>query len=96
MAIFEDTTVLANWLRTPLFELAIPATNPPPFTPRPLAEMGQFDTPYPLADAITWQAPQSEQTEQAIPQSPLDVLDTISGFELVHQVLGRIEWGIYS
>lgn len=96
MAVFEDGAVLANWIRTPLFELAIPARDPVPFTPRPLSEMGQFDKPYPLADPIVRQAPEYEPTEQAIPQSPLDVLDTISGFELIHQVLGRIEWGIYS
>ena len=96
MAVFEDGIVLANWLRTPLFELAIPTTDSPPFTPRPLSEMGQFDTPYLLAETMARQDSQPEPTEQATPQSPLDVLDTISGFELVHQVLGRIEWGIYS
>jgi len=96
MAIFEDERMLANWLRTSLYELAIPTGNTTPFIPRLLAEMGQLDRPFPLAGATAGQNLQSDPNNLAIPQSPLDVLDTISGFELVHQVLGRIEWGIYS
>ncbi len=29
-------------------------------------------------------------------QSPLQLLDTVTGFRLVNQVLGRIEYGVYS
>ncbi|WP_345244257.1 hypothetical protein [Nibrella saemangeumensis] len=29
-----------------------------------------------------------------VPQSPSAVLDTVSGFSLAEDVLGRIEWGI--
>ncbi|MCY7356270.1 MAG: MbcA/ParS/Xre antitoxin family protein [Rudanella sp.] len=96
MTVFEDSAMLANWLRTPLAELAIPTNTPTPFTPRPLAEMGQLDRPYRLAGIQVGNFPQLDLGEVAAPQSPLDVLDTISGFELVDQVLGRIEWGIYS
>ena len=29
-------------------------------------------------------------------QSPLDLLDTASGFQVVDELLGRIEYGVYS
>lgn len=35
-----------------------------------------------------------EQLSVVVPQSPLAVLDTVLGFSLAEDVLGRIEWGI--
>ena len=100
LSVFDGRAdVLARWLHTPLNELAYREgsldENDPPI---PLRNMGSFTNPS-----------QRENTNQAysigvandagtlatvVPQSPIAVLDTVSGFSLAEDVLGRIEWGI--
>ncbi|NID11782.1 DUF2384 domain-containing protein [Fibrivirga algicola] len=100
LAVFDGRAdVLARWLHTPLNELAYRegAINDSD-QPTPLRDMGSFADPAqgsntgavrptePDADAGTLPA--------IVPQSPIAVLDTVSGFSLAEDVLGRIEWGI--
>lgn len=90
--------LLARWLRTPLAELAYrPETglSPEVIAPGSLRNMGSFSQPF---DKVTQQAikatPPALSNDSVVAQSPLAVLDTVSGFSLAEDVLGRIEWGL--
>lgn len=94
-AIFDGRAELVSrWLRTPLAELAYTdATNEPP--PRvPVRQMGSFNPPTDPTSSTTSLVVEGSPLVGGIPQSPLAVLDTVSGFSLADDVLGRIEWGI--
>jgi uncharacterized protein (DUF2384 family) len=82
--------ILSRWLRTPLAELGY-REGIEEMNATPLAEMGSFRKSEP-----TGQFSESGPTIETrfVAQSPIAVLDTVSGFSLVDDVLGRIEWGI--
>lgn len=107
LAVFDGRAdVLARWLHTPLNELAyreaaLDATN----QPMPLRDMGGFTDPSQpgntnqatITGSVTEEGtayPAPAALPAAIPQSPIAVLDTVSGFSLAEDVLGRIEWGV--
>jgi len=84
--------LLSRWLHTPLNELGYNEVAEAR-QPTSVREMGSFQEPMPTYEgspALTG----TETLESVVPQSPLAVLDTVSGFSLVEDVLGRIEWGI--
>jgi len=89
--------LLGRWLRTPLPELAYREDNntdePQQTGSISLLALGSFSEPIQPVHQSTEQQYTSEK-ETLIPQTPLSVLDTVSGFSLVDDVLGRIEWGI--
>ncbi|WP_288428614.1 MbcA/ParS/Xre antitoxin family protein [uncultured Spirosoma sp.] len=82
----------SRWLHTPLNELGY---NETPEAKQSLSvrEMGSFQEPMPTHEAASALS-NTDTSASVIPQSPLTVLDTVSGFSLVDDVLGRIEWGI--
>ena len=83
---------LGRWLHTPLNELGynkIPEAR----QDTPVREMGSFQEPRPTYEASSALG-NTETPDSVVPQSPLAVLDTVSGFSLVEDVLGRIEWGV--
>lgn len=80
--------LFSRWLHTPLNELGY-REIPQAEQPVSIREMGSFQEPKP-----TRQPPATESVNAIIAQSPLAVLDTVSGFSLAEDVLGRIEWGI--
>jgi uncharacterized protein (DUF2384 family) len=100
--------LLTRWLRTPLAELAYreninPTTDGSPELPMntlSVYQLGSFGQP----DSLTAGRPatavpdtavaEAGATDTVVAQSPLTVLDTVSGFSLAEDVLGRIEWGI--
>ena len=90
LSVFDGKADLLNrWLHTPLAELAYRTggdETPQPFS---LREAGSFSPPAPDAPGV--QRPARKAPE---PQTPLAVLDTVVGFSLAEDVLGRIEWGI--
>ncbi|QKZ15678.1 DUF2384 domain-containing protein [Spirosoma sp. KUDC1026] len=94
LAVFDGRSdLLSRWLRTPLQELGyheIPVEFQQ-FTS--VRDMGDFQEPKPTYERTSTSVA-AETTTPIIPQSPLAVLDTVSGFSLVDDVLGRIEWGI--
>lgn len=90
LAVFDGKADLLNrWLHTPLAELAYRAGGdeaPQPFAVR---QAGSFAPPgheVPVAQRAARKAPEA--------QTPLAVLDTVVGFSLAEDVLGRIEWGL--
>ncbi|WP_461138154.1 antitoxin Xre-like helix-turn-helix domain-containing protein [Spirosoma pomorum] len=84
--------LLSRWLHTPLHELGY-REGPVAKQAIPVREMGSFQEPMPIYEAAS-ELLNADSSESVIPQSPLAVLDTVSGFSLVDDVLGRIEWGI--
>ena len=101
LAVFDGRAdLLARWLRTPLAELAY---RPGQYlgvevsAPSSLLDMGSFDQPI---EPITQPSvrpptpPLYHDEPSVVAQSPLAVLDTVSGFSLAEDVLGRTEWGI--
>ncbi|WP_338870310.1 antitoxin Xre-like helix-turn-helix domain-containing protein [Spirosoma sp. SC4-14] len=88
--------LLSRWLHTPLHELGYQETSTENMESLPsisLHDMGSFEEPklvYERSSTLSV----SETQVAVVPQSPLVVLDTVSGFSLVDDVLGRIEWGI--
>lgn len=89
--------LLGRWLRTPLPELAYRegGNYAEPTEILPLLAMGSFNEPIPVVQASKSTAsPDKKITENTVNQSPLAVLDTVSGFSLAEDVLARIEWGI--
>ena len=97
--------VFYDWLRTPLAELATPevgfASPLTDYKPKPIAEMGTKQTPPDLSTAavarrerLANQLP-SVEGDQAYP-TPLSLLDTITGCQLVDNVFTRIEAGVFS
>ncbi|MEZ0606934.1 antitoxin Xre-like helix-turn-helix domain-containing protein [Fibrella sp. WM1] len=93
LAVFDGRAdLLSRWLRTPLDELAYRtgSDTSDAETTMPLSTLGSFHEPF-VAYVPTAQPP---STDGLVPQSPLAVLDTVSGFMLADDVLGRIEWGL--
>lgn len=90
--------VLARWLHTPLNELAYrEGALKDNDQPTPLRDMGSFTDPAQRVNTgktQTGSAADAGTLPPLIPQSPIAVLDTVSGFSLAEDVLGRIEWGI--
>ncbi|MFD2937685.1 antitoxin Xre-like helix-turn-helix domain-containing protein [Spirosoma flavum] len=97
LAVFDGRVeLLARWLRTPLAELAYrPETDLSlqVITPGSLRGMGSFTQPVQPASKTTTPSLSNDELS-VVAQSPLAVLDTVSGFSLAEDVLGRIEWGI--
>ena len=94
LSVFDGRADLLNrWLHTPLTELG---TNEQPHEDQPpvmVRQLGSFKKPgEDLASELT----NPITTQDSTPQSPLAVLDTVSGFTLADDVLGRIEWGLIS
>lgn len=86
--------LLGRWLRTSLNELGY-SENHEARQAIPVRKMGGFQEPRPTYEATSALLnTEIEQSDSVVPQSPLAVLDTVSGFSLVDDVLGRIEWGI--
>lgn len=94
LAVFDGRADLLNrWLHTPLMELSYRETPTEIGKPASVRNMGSFQEPQPTYGRIA--APTGEELPgQVVSQSPLAVMDTVSGFSLVDDVLGRIEWGI--
>ncbi len=99
LSVFDGRAdVLSRWLRTPLAELSyreevdtVAAANER--EPIPVRSLGQFNEPTPVY-APTDVQKSADESSFVVPQSPLAVLDTVSGFSLAEDVLSRIEWGI--
>jgi len=87
--------LLGRWLRTPLPELAYRegSSYTEPTETLPLLVMGSFSEPLNHAPNPPISISKNT-TESTVNQSPLAVLDTVSGFSLAEDVLARIEWGI--
>ncbi|MCY7358182.1 MAG: hypothetical protein LH609_12120 [Rudanella sp.] len=87
--------LLGRWLRTPLPELAYRegGNYAEPTESLLLMSMGSFSEPVTQAPKST-DSVDKKTTESTVNQSPLAVLDTVSGFSLAEDVLARIEWGI--
>jgi len=99
LAVFDGRAdVLARWLHTPLHELAYrEGSLVDNDQPTPLRDMGSFTDPLQRGNTIetrTRSAADAGTLSPLVPQSPIAVLDTVSGFSLAEDVLGRIEWGI--
>ena len=58
--------------------------------------MGRFEGPFDLTKRSEEDRVRTGQMPRPVPQTPLEVLDTVSGFKLVENVLGRIETGVFS
>ncbi len=90
LSVFDGKANLLNrWLHTPLAELAYRTggdETPPTFS---LRQAGSFSPPAQEAPGV-----QQPTRKAPDPQTPLAVLDTVVGFSLAEDVLGRIEWGI--
>ncbi|GAB3552521.1 hypothetical protein GCM10027577_34670 [Spirosoma fluminis] len=92
LAVFDGRAdLLSRWLRTPLNELGYRETPVEAQQSVSVREMGSFQEPRPTYERSSATA---ETPASVVSQSPLAVLDTVSGFSLVDDVLGRIEWGI--
>ena len=98
LAVFEgNRDLLATWLRTPLTELSIrDEPLPMPDVARSTRLMGRFDKSFDLGATVDEDRQRTGQLPVPTPQTPLDILDTVSGFKLAENVLGRIETGVFS
>ena len=99
LAVFDGRAdLLARWLRTPLTELAYRLEtdlNLELIAPSSLRDMGSFSQPIEqTAQPVIKETPLALSNDSVVAQSPLAVLDTVSGFSLAEDVLGRIEWGL--
>ncbi|GAB4019756.1 hypothetical protein GCM10028773_23460 [Spirosoma koreense] len=57
--------------------------------------MGTFSQPLEQSTQLAIkETPHALSKDSVVAQSPLAVLDTVSGFSLAEDVLGRIEWGL--
>ena len=93
LSVFDGRAdMLGRWLRTPLAELAYRdgADDATPAITFCVRDMGSFSEP----EQTQTETVQIESPTGLVLQSPLAVLDTVSGFSLAEDVLGRIEWGI--
>lgn len=97
LAVFDGRAdLLSRWLHTPLQELGYreaPTETAEPMPPISVHDMGSFKEPTPIYERSS-PSSVTETQPVVVPQSPLVVLDTVSGFSVVDDVLGRIEWGI--
>ncbi|GHB65502.1 antitoxin Xre-like helix-turn-helix domain-containing protein [Persicitalea jodogahamensis] len=90
LSVFDgDTTSLGLWLRTPLKELAYRATEEEKAGPISIRKAGGF-----VPSRNPTDPPADLAHDDPAPQPPLSILDTVVGFSLAEDVLGRIEWGI--
>ena len=90
LSVFDGKADLLNrWLHTPLAELAYRAGGDEISQPFSIQQAGNFSPP--AQDTPGVQRPIQKAPD---PQTPLAVLDTVVGFSLAEDVLGRIEWGI--
>lgn len=97
LSVFDGRADLLNrWLHTPLHELAYRDGIEEVPLPVSTQNLGRFGDPFELSPTTSGSVSEAnEETLSALlPQSPLAVLDTVSGFSLADDVLGRIEWGI--
>lgn len=93
LSVFDGRAdLLSRWLHTPLAELGY-RENLDATQPVVIREVGDFEEPATVRQRAALPAP-TVLSNPLIPQSPLAVLDTVSGFSLAEDVLGRIEWGI--
>jgi len=106
LAVFdENRAAFYQWLRTPLAELATPevgfAAPTTEYTPKPMAEMGTRQGPVDLLPAAQARrerllADNVAETAPVLYPTPLSLLDTITGCQLVDHVFTRIEAGVFS
>lgn len=98
LAVFDaNSTQFTDWLRTPLAELAMNPQQPELGEPGlETRKMGRFEGPFDLTKRSEEDRIRTSQMPRPVPQTPLEVLDTVSGFRLVENVLGRIETGVFS
>ncbi len=90
LAVFDGKAeLLGRWLRTPLAELAYRTEGDEPGELLSIRKAGSFSEPRQPFEGT----PATSQGTPT-PQTPLAVLDTVVGFSLAEDVLGRIEWGI--
>ncbi len=110
LAVFDgNADSLSRWLRTPLNELAYREGADEAVEPIAIREAGSYSpwsspwsVPYgrtppqtkQVAGAVKTQLTDEVAEPAPVPQTPLSALDTVLGFSLVEDVLGRIEWGI--
>jgi uncharacterized protein (DUF2384 family) len=104
LAVFDgQRDAFAGWLRTPLPELATPevgfAAPLTDYMPSPIAEMGTKEGPGDLGAAAKARrsrlAGQPPEPLRPYP-TPLSLLDTVTGCQLVDYVFTRIEAGVFS
>ena len=90
--------LLSRWLRTPLAELADSEKSDEDQPPVSVRQLGSFDQPVdaPINRYAGRMSDEASQSFSRPPQSPLLMLDTVSGFSLAEDVLGSIEWGLIS
>ena len=96
LSVFDGRSdLLSRWLRTPLTELAYREGDNPVSQPLLVRDLGQFgDFTKPASKPVQPVKTPTPLSPSLVTQSPLAVLDTVSGFSLAEDVLGRIEWGI--
>ena len=103
LAVFDQhVRSLIKWLRTPHPELACPQTGffPKwPATPPPPLDDMTSSQPYDLVAYARRRAQQAVPPESSKPKrpypTPISLLGTASGIELVDAIFGRIEWGVF-
>lgn len=97
LAVFDgNRELLAGWLRTPLTELSIRDESLPMSATGSTRHLGRFGEPFDLGTTVAEDRQRASQLPVPTPQTPLDLLDTVSGFKLAENVLGRIETGVFS
>lgn len=99
LSVFDGrANLLSRWLRTPLAELADSEKRDEDHPTVPMRQLGSFNQPVdtPVIASADRMIDEDNQSVKNLAQSPLSVLDTVSGFSLAEDVLGRIEWGLIS
>lgn len=99
LSVFDGRAdLLSRWLRTPLAELADSEKGDEDQPPLSVRQLGSFSQPVdaPATESADRMSDEPSPSFTSPPQSPLSVLDTVSGFSLAEDVLGRIEWGLIS
>lgn len=96
LSVFDGRADVVNrWLHTPLSELAYGEATQETTLRVPTRQLGSFEPPTtPVGKTVDSVAKENSPPFGPVAQSPLAVLDTVSGFSLANDVLGRIEWGI--
>lgn len=90
LSVFDGRADLFNkWLHTPFAELAYRIGGDKPPEPFSIRDAGSFTEP-----KYEPQSTAESADEAPAPQTPLSVMDTVTGFSLADDILGRIEWGI--
>ncbi len=90
LSVFDGRADLLNqWLHTPFAELAYRIGGDLPPEPFSIRDAGSFNEPEFEPGNV-----QRSERDVPAPQTPLEIMDTVTGFSLADDVLGRIEWGI--